>query len=180
MLFYIFQWYRIARVVHVKSGTLLCLRRKWGKRKIFWRDDGSSDESIKRWSSRPLRLRAACFCFFSHASDCFFVVHQHPRKDHHHKMRPTFACLSKAPRRPLTPKRGNKDYYKGVYRTISWVPKWEWSWRGAFVTLRDTPGLPSWWTTHGCSRKILWEVKGIVQTRRWTGTILRCSTNWRD
>ncbi|KAI5119081.1 hypothetical protein M0805_004854 [Coniferiporia weirii] len=29
-------------------------------------------------------------------------------------MRPTLACLSKASRRPLTPKRGNKDYYKGT------------------------------------------------------------------
>ncbi|KAH8117580.1 hypothetical protein DFH11DRAFT_1575881 [Phellopilus nigrolimitatus] len=28
-------------------------------------------------------------------------------------MKPTLACLSKASRRPLTPKRGNKDYYKG-------------------------------------------------------------------
>lgn len=29
-------------------------------------------------------------------------------------MRPTFAALSKASRRPLNPKRGNKDYYKGA------------------------------------------------------------------
>ncbi|KLO18826.1 hypothetical protein SCHPADRAFT_993273 [Schizopora paradoxa] len=29
-------------------------------------------------------------------------------------MRPTFAALSKASRRPLNPKRGNKDYYKGT------------------------------------------------------------------
>lgn len=29
------------------------------------------------------------------------------------RMRPSFACFSKASRRPLTPKRGNKDYYKG-------------------------------------------------------------------
>jgi large subunit ribosomal protein L41 len=28
-------------------------------------------------------------------------------------MRPTLAVLSKASRRPLTPKRGNKDFYKG-------------------------------------------------------------------
>jgi len=29
-------------------------------------------------------------------------------------MRPTLVALSKASRRPLTPKRGNKDYYKGT------------------------------------------------------------------
>ncbi|KAL5511888.1 hypothetical protein ACEPAH_5106 [Sanghuangporus vaninii] len=29
-------------------------------------------------------------------------------------MRPTLACFSKASRMPLTPKRGNKDYYKGT------------------------------------------------------------------
>ncbi|KAI0327480.1 hypothetical protein GY45DRAFT_1308705 [Cubamyces sp. BRFM 1775] len=29
-------------------------------------------------------------------------------------MFPTLACLSKASRRALTPKRGNKDYYKGT------------------------------------------------------------------
>ncbi|KAI0773178.1 hypothetical protein BD413DRAFT_539887 [Trametes elegans] len=29
-------------------------------------------------------------------------------------MHPTLACLSKASRRALTPKRGNKDYYKGT------------------------------------------------------------------
>jgi len=30
-------------------------------------------------------------------------------------MFPTLVRLSKASRRPLTPKRGNKDYYKGLY-----------------------------------------------------------------
>ncbi|KAN0084614.1 hypothetical protein V8E55_008118 [Tylopilus felleus] len=29
-------------------------------------------------------------------------------------MHPTLACLSKASRRALTPKRGNKDFYKGT------------------------------------------------------------------
>ncbi|KAF9239155.1 hypothetical protein BU15DRAFT_26039, partial [Melanogaster broomeanus] len=29
-------------------------------------------------------------------------------------MHPTLACLSKASRRTLTPKRGNKDFYKGT------------------------------------------------------------------
>lgn len=37
-------------------------------------------------------------------------------RDHHHKMFPTLACLSKASRRALTPKRGNKDFYKGSSR----------------------------------------------------------------
>lgn len=30
-------------------------------------------------------------------------------------MHPTLACLSKASRRALTPKRGNKDFYKGAF-----------------------------------------------------------------
>jgi hypothetical protein len=34
-------------------------------------------------------------------------------------MFPTLARLSKASRRPLTPKRGNKDYYKGFQLVIA-------------------------------------------------------------
>lgn len=32
----------------------------------------------------------------------------------------TAVCLSKASRRALTPKRGNKDFYKGVFKRLLW------------------------------------------------------------
>ena len=39
-------------------------------------------------------------------------------------MFPTLARLSKASRLPLTPKRGNKDYYKGKVNTWDVSPLW--------------------------------------------------------
>ncbi|KAG8216653.1 hypothetical protein J3R82DRAFT_6850 [Butyriboletus roseoflavus] len=37
-------------------------------------------------------------------------------------MHPTLACLSKASRRALTPKRGNKDFYKGAFSQSKSTP----------------------------------------------------------
>jgi hypothetical protein len=86
--------------------------------------DGKEVQQIR------LRRQARTWKTVSHAVSAPFV-HIQSRRLHlrtpsangtKSDMRPTFACFSKASRRPLTPKRGNKDYYKGArYRqqTIS-------------------------------------------------------------
>jgi hypothetical protein len=74
-------------------------------------------------------------------------------------MFPTFVRLSKASRLPLTPKRGNKDYYKGKITSeiLSCLLK------DRFDDSRDTTGVPSWRTSHWDTGKARCPRKGEVQ-----------------
>src|SRR6266478_3790612 len=74
-------------------------------------------------------------------------------------MFPTFVRLSKASRLPLTPKRGNKDYYKGKL-TPGMLNL---SLKGQFDDTRYTTGVSSWRTSHWGTRKARSPRKGEIQ-----------------
>ena len=77
-------------------------------------------------------------------------------------MFPTFVRLSKASRLPLTPKRGNKDYYKGNL-TSGKLIFCSGLLKDRFDDFRDTTGLPSWRTSHWGTGKARYPRKGEVQ-----------------